>query len=180
VDINIFYFFNKSLSNPVLDFVAFLITDIDLWRLPLFLIWLSFLVLGDKRVKLICILAGIALFLSDFSANQLKDIFHRLRPYEVLEDVRTVGKLASGYAFPSCHAANVFSVATIITFFNYFKKLIIGIFVFFTATSISLARIYTGMHYPSDVLAGAILGIFVALIIITIFSLGVKYRKKYL
>ena len=68
-------------------------------------------------------------------------------------------------SFPSGHAAIFFAIAMAIYFFN--KKL--GIVFFIGAVLIGFARIFTGIHWPSDVLAGAIIGIISGIIIIKLF-----------
>ncbi len=64
-------------------------------------------------------------------------------------------------SFPSGHAAFFFAIATIVYLYN--KK--IGIFFFVSAFLISLARVFCGIHWPLDILAGAIVGIFSGLLI---------------
>lgn len=62
----------------------------------------------------------------------------------------------SAASFPSGHAAFYFAIAAVVYFYN--KKA--GIFFFISAFLISLARVFAGVHWPSDILAGAIVGIF--------------------
>lgn len=86
--------------------------------------------------------------------------YTRERPYVVLENanqlisVRISENLNS---FPSGHAIFFFAMAAAVYFFN--KKL--GIFFFISAAIMGLARIFAGVHWPSDIIGGAILGIIV-------------------
>jgi undecaprenyl-diphosphatase len=84
-----------------------------------------------------------------------------------------------GQSFPSGHAAFFFALATAVTLFN--KKVHpersrrTGIWLFVGAFLISLARIYAGVHYPSDILAGAAVGVFSGWLVWRIFK---KYKKN--
>ena len=94
-------------------------------------------------------------FCDQFSHNVLKEIFERLRPCKTLDDIITPAGCGDTYSFPSNHAFNNFAAATF--FFLLYKNL--KWILFTTAALISISRVYLGLHYPSDVFAGAILGI---------------------
>ena len=68
-------------------------------------------------------------------------------------------------SFPLGHAAFYFALATMIYFYN--KKS--GLLFFLAATLISLSRVFAGLHWPSDILVGAIVGIFSGWLIIAVF-----------
>ena len=68
--------------------------------------------------------------------------------------------LPHGYAFPSGHASRAFALATVLSA-KYPKK---GVLFFVTAATIGFSRIYIGVHYPLDVIAGAILGVSISLV----------------
>ncbi len=82
------------------------------------------------------------------------------RPRPVLEGLPPLGGAPSSLSFPSAHAVSSFAVATAMFRVDHATA---GAFV--VAAAISLGRPYLGMHYPSDVLAGALIGIAVGLLV---------------
>ncbi|MBU1102516.1 phosphatase PAP2 family protein [Patescibacteria group bacterium] len=93
----------------------------------------------------------------------LYQIFHRLRPF-VLNNVHQLIDHGAANSFPSGHAAFFFALAMAVYLFN--KKL--GAWFFAGAFLISLARIYAGVHYPTDILGGALVGIFSGWLVVKI------------
>jgi len=102
------------------------------------------------------------------NSGVLKPLFDRSRPYETLPDVRVFWNgwriweplqgpsIGETISFPSSHAANSFAAAVFLG--ATFKSVRMG---FFTAAAvISFSRVYVGVHYPLDVIAGAMVGIF--------------------
>ena len=88
-------------------------------------------------------------------AEIIRLIFPRPRPF-VENSVNLLLKHSPTASFPSGHAAFYFAISTII--YSYNKKL--GFFFFASSFLIVLARVFSGLHWPSDILAGAIVGIF--------------------
>jgi decaprenylphosphoryl-5-phosphoribose phosphatase len=82
------------------------------------------------------------------------------RPRPVLEGLPPLGGAPSSLSFPSAHATSSFAVATAMT-----RVDPLGAFAFVLAFALALGRPYLGMHYPSDVLAGALLGVALGLIV---------------
>jgi len=82
------------------------------------------------------------------------------RPRPVLEGLPPLGGAPSSLSFPSAHATSSFAVATAMTRVDE-----LGALAFLLAIALSLGRPYLGMHYPSDVLAGAALGVVLGLIV---------------
>jgi membrane-associated phospholipid phosphatase len=82
------------------------------------------------------------------------------RPRPVLEGLPPLGGAPSSLSFPSAHATSSFAVATAMTRVDGLATL-----AFLLAIALSLGRPYLGMHYPSDVLAGAALGVLLGLIV---------------
>lgn len=100
--------------------------------------------------------AGIILTASLAASYQVcalvKEVIARPRPFVALPDVNILVHVG-GFSMPSNHAATAFAAAYILS--GYYRKP----FVFYSvAVIISIARVYLGVHYPSDVLAGAFIG----------------------
>ncbi len=111
---------------------------------------------ANREAWLICaILAPVAITLN----YVLKLIVKRPRP--VLEGLPPLGGAPSSLSFPSAHASSSFAVATAMTRVDAG----VGTLAFLLALALSLGRPYLGMHYPSDVLAGAMLGVVLGLIV---------------
>jgi decaprenylphosphoryl-5-phosphoribose phosphatase len=82
------------------------------------------------------------------------------RPRPVLEGLPPLGGAPSSLSFPSAHATSSFAVATAMTRIDP-----LGALAFLPAIALALGRPYLGMHYPSDVLAGALIGVALGLIV---------------
>jgi membrane-associated phospholipid phosphatase len=82
------------------------------------------------------------------------------RPRPVLEGLPPLGGAPSSLSFPSAHATSSFAVATAMT-----RVEPLGALAFVLAFALALGRPYLGMHYPSDVLAGVVLGVALGLIV---------------
>lgn len=119
--------------------------------------------------------AGLTLLISlalSFILNDLtvKNIIQRARPYNSYSQIIPLVPPPGKYSFPSGHTAAAFS-SMVTLFFTKKKYAIPGLIL---AVIMGLSRIYVGVHYPSDVLCGAILGSVVAVIV----SLTVKKAYK--
>jgi undecaprenyl-diphosphatase len=100
---------------------------------------------------------------ADLTADLLSDLGKALvprhRPFE-----HQLGPPSATHSFPSGHAATSFACATVLS--HYAPRLRVPFFVL--ATLIAFSRIYNGMHYPTDVLAGAVLGVLTALLLLAV------------
>ncbi|MDD4661895.1 MAG: phosphatase PAP2 family protein [Candidatus Pacebacteria bacterium] len=98
----------------------------------------------------------------------------RQRPYECLENFSLLIPVSvndSLESFPSGHAIFFFAISTVV--YNFNKKL--GIFFFIASFLMGIARIFIGVHFPTDILAGAILGVLIGICINLIYK---KYQQK--
>ncbi|MBI2620397.1 MAG: phosphatase PAP2 family protein [Ignavibacteriales bacterium] len=123
---------------------------------------LGFIVVGAAVKERTTTEAGVLAAVSQLTAFGLtiglKELIGRHRPFEELSDVK-VKHLWSvrGSSFPSGHASQAFTLATILSL--QYRKVTLTIPLFLWATAIGYSRVYLGVHYPSDVLAGAAVGL---------------------
>jgi undecaprenyl-diphosphatase len=156
IDLSILYFFNHTLSSKVLDSFFLLITNVNHWYIAYaVLLGICFFKGGTKGKLAVAGVLLLIIFTDQFSHRILKEIFLRPRPCNALGDIITPAGCGGTYSFPSNHAFNNFAAATF--FFLLYKNL--KWILFSTATLIALSRVYLGLHYPSDVLAGAAFGV---------------------
>ena len=122
-----------------------------------------------SRMVIIALSAGI---LSRFVFTEaIRFFYNRPRPFEVLNDIYQLVVHSGGGSFPSGHAAFFFALAAgVFIFYRWW-----GVLFFAFAVSISAGRVIVGIHWPSDILAGAIIGIASAYLVYYIFSI---YQKK--
>jgi len=99
-----------------------------------------------------------AITLSDLVLSILKGAYFRPRPYQVLSGVNLPIGQDELSSFPSGHATRAFAVAALITMQKGKKYAV----VLLLSTTVAVSRVIIGLHFPSDVLAGAFLGIVLA------------------
>ena len=156
IDKAVFLFLNKSLANPVFDFIMPVITEPDYWRIPILLFLLFLLILGGRKGRITVLLLIFAVTFSDqISSFVIKPFVHRLRPCFALETARLLIDQPNSPSFPSSHAANMTSTAMIL-FVQYRKKSTVYLIL---AGLVIYSRIYVGVHYPSDVIGGIFVGL---------------------
>ncbi len=155
IDVTIFRFINSTLANPVTDKLMPFITDVTHWYLVYVLLWFLILFKGGKyRIGLAIGMILLVVISDQISSTLLKHLFERPRPCKVLENVRLLVTCTDSFSFPSSHAVNNFAAAAFFSFFYRHLKWIL----YSVATLMALSRIFVGVHYPSDVIGGALIG----------------------
>ena len=117
----------------------------------------------DRKLELRMALEALgAGLISRFVITELiRFWYNRPRPFEVLENVYKLLEHSGGGAFPSGHAAFFFALATIV--FLYHRRL--GSLFFAFALLMSVSRVIAGIHWPSDILGGAVIGVLTSLLV---------------
>lgn len=161
IDTALFRFINGSLANPVFDAIMPVVTEAKYW-MPVYLALFAWLLWKRRREgAVICLLLALGAVIGDqFNSMWLKEWVGRIRPCHAIEGVRLVGVwCGSGKSFPSSHAVNNFAAATILRYF-YPKRCQVWCSI---AVIVAFSRVYVGVHYPLDVMAGAAEGALIAL-----------------
>lgn len=169
-------------NSEFLDAVMWLFSGSVMW-MPIAVFFLLTICYKKKCTEWLPILIAIGLvvlFCDTFSSGLCKPYFERLRPthHPLFKDlVDTVyGYRGGRYGFISGHATNFFGFATLTAFI--FKNRIYSIVIFIWAACIAYSRVYLGVHFISDILAGAISGIVIGYLTYRIYLLLIKYGKE--
>lgn len=173
LDQQIFLFLN-SYHNHFFDTLMWWFSSKYFW-IPLYLYFI-FLVVKKYGWESVAILLTIAILiaLSDQISGFIKDAVERLRPTHAPEIRAQVhflnGYLGGNYGFVSAHASNSFALAYFLFKFLNWNQKTFGYGIFVWAAMVSYSRIYLGVHYPGDIIGGAILGLFLGWLIVNVYN----------
>lgn len=160
----IFLFIQEYLRNPFLDLIIPVLRNKYVW-IPLYILILYYSFKWGRR-RFLTYFFYLAVLISStdiLNSRLLKHIFSRIRPCNdnliktLFEPLVPCG---SGFSFPSSHAVNHFALAAFLYLTTQWIPLKWRFFWYVWAFSISFAQVYSGVHYPSDVLIGGIIGIY--------------------
>jgi len=174
----LFKMVNTGLANTFFDWLLPWLRNSTVW-MPLYFFLLLFFIINykQKAVWYFMYMIGTVVFTDFFSSKIIKNLFMRERPCvneDLVGSIRIlVGSIPHNFSFTSSHAANHFGIAMFL-YVTFKKQLANWSFIpFIWAFSISFAQVYVGVHYPLDIIGGALVGIFIG------YLCGKQYNKTH-
>lgn len=123
----------------------------------IFWIVLTLIMMCWRRTRKVGFACAISMLIGLIVTNLIiKNWVARIRPYELIEGLNLIIEKQKDFSFPSGHSTNSFACAWVI--FRMMRKRW-GVPTLILAILIALSRLYVGVHYPTDVLAGVVIGI---------------------
>lgn len=155
IDKYLYIFINSRLSNGFFDIImpaiSFLGNWAGIWIALGFFFMLRYKTFGFRGFIILMLSLGICFLLVD---NFLKEAFARSRPFWDIPGARLLIEAPRDFSFPSGHAATSFAAALVLHWFYKGKSWAF----FLVAAVVAFSRVYVGVHYPLDVLAGSVVG----------------------
>lgn len=186
IDLWFLHIGNQLLANPVGDVLFPFLTEVRYFYIPYAVALLAVMIFFRKRGVIAVLLLVVTIGASDqLSSTVIKKALGRPRPCHDLAlervvtvfdpsetkagpadarapEIRLLVNCGSGRSFPSSHAVNNFAAAMLFALF--FPRARVWLFIF--AALVAYSRVYVGVHYPSDILAGAAIGAGLAWVIV--------------
>ena len=145
---------NQSLGAPFLDALMPFLSGNAFFTPALLVLAIGLLWKGGARGRVCVLMLVLGLAASNSLSDLFKHLFARPRPFDALPDVRLLVGRGGSYSMPSGHAANWFGALVIsAAYYRRSWRVLAPL-----AAAVACSRVYNGVHYPSDVLAGALLG----------------------
>ncbi|WP_431244113.1 phosphatase PAP2 family protein [Flavobacterium sp. P21] len=159
LDTNLFVYLN-GLGSETYDKLWLIITSQLNWT-PLFLLmfYLIYKKIGGKQTLYLLLFIAVLIAFTDQTCNLFKHTFQRLRPCNnpELKSIIRIVQVRTSYSFFSGHATNTMAVATFLFLVLKSRFKYLG-FIFLWPLIFAYSRIYLGLHYPGDILAGYFFG----------------------
>ena len=176
VDYKILDFISNGLKNPIFDKIMPVLSNIDnhgeIWIAIALLIYFLGKTKESRFIAVSIILAlAIGFIIGDIA---LKNIIARQRPITVPEGFNFLVKIPASYSFPSGHTTSSFAAFGVM----YFRKHKYRYWTMALAIGIAFSRLYLHVHFPTDVLAGVVLGLLVAKLAIWLLRKAQKSASK--
>ena len=159
LDVVLFYFVNLNLQNQFFNVLMPIITNIGLYFFW-FAVCAVLAIFGGEKGRNVALILLIGILIGHFISDYLKYVFLRPRPFMTLTGVHLLAN-ATNYSFPSGHTTEAFIGCIIIG--KKYGNLLLFILL---AVLIAFSRVYIGVHYPGDVLAGAMLGVGISILVL--------------
>ena len=174
LDKAVMIFLNKSITNSLFDFIMPVITSKDFLTVIGLILIFYLLFFGGKRGKIAFLILLFSAGMSDaICAQIIKPWVGRVRPsHEFIDYINLLVSKGGKWSFPSNHAANSFAFATVLSYFFEQKKVML----YTLASIIAFSRVYVGVHYPLDIICGAIVGYILSWFVLSIWVI-IKMRE---
>ena len=168
--------FHQNVLDPIFPLVRNMFTWVPFYIIGAIWIFYKYKIVGLYWLLSLVIVVGITDSIGNYG---FKKTFKRIRPCNdplIKNDIKVLVECGSGYSFISNHAANHFAIATFIALSLSTKRKKLKYVLYFWAALIAFAQVYVGVHYVSDIIAGAIVGIIIANLINKLIPLKFKLR----
>jgi len=187
MDTQLFFLFNRGMANPLFDVLMPALTFQGYLLAGPFLFYAiyrgatcrddsgkTFLTAAIAAV----VISLVSVTIADLACGWLKDVAARPRPCQALEGVRLIVSCPRSFSLPSSHATTSFAFITpYLVLARRFIQTGWLVYIVMLASLIALSRAYLGVHYPSDVLAGAVLGAAVAGVMCWVYATASRIKK---
>lgn len=188
LDVKLFFLINHGTTNGWFDILMPALTERGYF---LFLPYIVYLLYKGSSVKnsggrsyLIpalwtLFIAACSFPLADWIGNIIKHSVTRIRPCHILEGINLLVGCTQSYSMPSNHAVTSFAFAVPLFFLTKdYMPLRWRVYPIALAAAVAFSRVYVGVHYPSDVIAGALLGLTVAMLLSMAYKSLFKFTLK--
>ena len=163
IDLEVLIYIQAHIRNIALDYIMIFFTKFG--ELGFCWILLSLVLLINKKYRRVGFLTLVAIALGAIVGDiVLKHLVQRPRPFVAWPNISLIIKAPQTFSFPSGHALSSFAAATVLA--KYLRPWAIPLFIL--AFLVAFSRVYLFVHYPSDVLVGAILGILIGRLVISL------------